>query len=38
MTVKTLEDGLAQMKADYQAALDSQGVVSGAGGMSDGLP
>ncbi|MBR6723475.1 hypothetical protein IKL64_08480 [bacterium] len=30
MTVKTLEDGLAQMKADYQAALDSQGVVSGA--------
>ena len=30
MTVKTLEDGLNQMKADYQSALDSQGVVSGA--------
>ncbi|MGN0031037.1 MAG: hypothetical protein ACI37Q_03685 [Candidatus Gastranaerophilaceae bacterium] len=30
MTVKTFEDQLNKMKKDYQDALDSQGVVSGA--------
>ena len=30
MTVKTFEEQLNQMKKDYQEALDSQGVVSGA--------
>ncbi|MGN0412026.1 MAG: hypothetical protein ACI4FV_03235, partial [Lachnospiraceae bacterium] len=30
MTVETFEAALEQMKSDYQAALDSQGIVSGA--------
>ena len=30
MTIRVLEQGLKQMKADYQAALDEQGIVSGA--------